>query len=163
MINIKQEIEDQVARWERLGSPALLDRFILRNGHEGIAQSRPKGLRKLADKQCFRNAALNVRMGYHYVEGYATAPFALGILVHHAWLEDDENRVIDLTWKDPSKAAYYGVRFDQDEMSEELLRTGFYGLLVQHDMFNDDFMFRQDPGLKDVYQRFVALRQAAAG
>lgn len=163
MINIKGEIEDQIARWDRLGNACLLDRFILRNGHEGIAQARPKGMRKLTDKQCFRNAAINVRRGFHYVEGYATAPHMIGLLVHHAWLEDDQCRVIDLTWKDPSKAAYFGVRFDQDEMSEELLRTGYYGLLVQHDLFNDDFMFRQDPGLKAIFEGFWQRRVGVAG
>ena len=162
MNNIKHEIEDQIARWDRLGSPCLLDRFILRNGREGIAQARPRGMRKMADKQCFRNAAVSVRMGFHYVEGYAMAPYALGMLVHHAWLEEDDGRVIDLTWKRPEDCQYFGVRFDQEELSEELLRTRVYGLLVQDDLYNDDFMFRQDPGLKAFFEDFKKGRKAAA-
>lgn len=59
-------------------------------------------------KACFRNAALYAMThpGIRYVEGYATAMLAC----HHAWCVDAEDRVIELTWKEPG-SSYFGVEF----------------------------------------------------
>ena len=61
-------------------------------------------------KACFRNAAMYVcshpEKRLHYVEGYAVHL----IPVHHGWVADDDNNVIEVTWDTPG-ICYLGVEF----------------------------------------------------
>lgn len=165
---LKALLEAQVKRWEHLGHPALLERFILRNGHTGKAQKRPKKWRKRPNKECFKNAAEFVienadyvkgKHPYIYVEGYALKP-RLGVLIHHAWAEDEHGNVIDLTWEDPETALYYGVSFSLDDLRDELLKNQVYGLL---DLFagglNTELMFDTDPELRKIVQDVIDSRR----
>lgn len=61
-------------------------------------------------KECFYNCQrLASYSGYRYFEGYA-----LGIIpVHHAWLVDGKDRIIDPTWilkeEEEESADYFGI------------------------------------------------------
>lgn len=84
--------------------------------------ARPKGMRKLGDKACYRNAlrvALKYHPEYRYAEGLAWLP-GLGIAVHHAWVVDDAGNAIDPTWRVPADR-YHGVAFDMAELTDSKL------------------------------------------
>jgi hypothetical protein len=69
--------------------------FLIQHARFWTVQSYPSNLRPMVPQQCFDNAYRMARKyGWRYVEGYA-----LGILpVHHAWVVDHDDRVIDPTW-----------------------------------------------------------------
>lgn len=169
-LDIKTGLEEQVQRYDSIGHPATMERFVLRNGREGISRPRPKGVRKGQDKQCFSNSANWVLgkkgKGWTYTEGYALRP-SLGLLIHHAWVTNAEGHVLDLTWRDPEQCLYFGVPFTEEELRQELVKNEVYGLLVPFDMYNTDLMFRKDPGLQEMVERVIEarkqVRQAAAG
>ena len=105
-----------------------LERFILECGQDFKPAKRPKGLRKMTDKQCYRNATvLSRERGLHYAEGFAASI----IPVLHAWCVDDNGTVIDPTWRHPETAAYRGFIIPQEILAREILRNGYYGVLGQ--------------------------------
>jgi hypothetical protein len=147
--DIKTYLEDWIKRYEFLGFGAMLHRFVLKHGHAGIPQKRPKGYRKRADKMCFRNSTEHVLFrdtSLTYVEGMAINN-KLGMPIHHAWMEDAQRNVIDLTWRDPADCMYYGVPFDYGRLRELSLRFKVYGLLDLGWGVNADLMLEMDPGL----------------
>lgn len=77
--------------------------------------------------ECYANAwelATN-NEGLTYVEGYA---LHLGLLTQHAWVEDDEGRIIDPTWAeqgDPPFAYYIGIKFETEFLVRRALEIGW--------------------------------------
>lgn len=159
--DIKTIIEEQIKRFEYFGHPAIMERFVLRNGKEGIGKPRPPGISKRPDKECFKNSsywAVEVP-GWTYTEGFAIRP-SLGMLIHHAWLENKKGEVLDLTWKDPQDCLYYGVRFSTVELVENMVRTKVYGILMQYDIIDVDVIFKRDPELRAIVHDVIATRKA---
>lgn len=162
-MNIKDALTQQVERWTRLGHTPLLDTFILRNGHVGNGQARPRGTKKLRAKACFANASRFIVAHdnasglpfYNYVEGYAVNP-DIGMFIHHAWVEDLDHNVIDQTWDDPEKCFYFGVTFTPKELIAELVKNQYYGLLDTGVGLNVDLMTARDPGIRDVLDKAMA-------
>src|SRR5215216_5814498 len=75
---------------------------------------RPKGMRKRADKACYRNVCMVVidkryRNDFTYAEGIAVSD--LGFPVHHAWVVDRDGNAVDPTWPEPGRR-YWGTTFD---------------------------------------------------
>ena len=119
----------EIDAWQRLGHPALLQRFVLRNGTAGTWQPLPDGMQMGEQKQCFMNAAqLTLHAGLRYVEGFCYVA-RLPIPIHHAWNLDEDGRVIDTTLRDGAGTQYFGVEFDAATLADELLRNRIYGLL----------------------------------
>lgn len=86
---------------------------------------RPKGIRKQANKMCYRNSLMLAmsRPGWKYVEGYA-----LGIIpTQHAWCVDEEGRVVEPTWKQ-SGSAYFGIAMEPDDVLKYCGLSGIYGV-----------------------------------
>jgi len=89
------------------------------------------------ERQCYLNCyeAVLEYPGYTYVEGLALAQWAL---VRHAWLEDENGRIIDPTWVNldvpGSVATYFGVRFASDFLLRHVATTGW------HSFFEADWM-----------------------
>jgi hypothetical protein len=104
---------------------------------------------KLGD--CYMNAGRVVydRPDLRYVEGYAV-PGNIGIPLMHAWLVDEDGRVIDPTWADG--AAYYGVIIPKDVYSACLMGLGYWGI------FDNLWM---KPGLLDLIKEAVACPTTA--
>jgi hypothetical protein len=64
----------------------------------------------MRDKACFWNAlhVASTRPGLRYAEGFALTRFGWE---HHAWVVNDQNHAIDVTWTEPGER-YIGVAFD---------------------------------------------------
>lgn len=104
-----------------MGDPTVVYEFLLEHGKEYNGtpwkEFRGSGFRRMKVGYCFENAFRAAdRHGLRYVEGYASA----GIFpVHHAWCLDDDDRVVDFTWREESVGrisatewAYFGISFD---------------------------------------------------
>lgn len=150
---IKQQLEDRVAQWEAIGHPAIMERFVLRNGtyRKGVAYKGRPGV----PKQCFSNATHLLWQGKvdSYEEGFACRPDTHWFLVHHGW-GVKEGAVVDPTWKDPEECEYMGVTIPRPELDRELGRNGVYGIL-DPGMINFRFMFDRDPELKGIVEGIV--------
>lgn len=145
-MNLKEVLENQVKSWSAVGSPAILERFVLRNGREYTPQ--PFTGKRMTAKECFTNAAIKAYSDQTYVEGFAMRE-GIEFPIHHAWLADKGGNVIDPTWIDPEKCQYFGIPIDHEELWDELARTGFYSILVPGEMFNFEWMVQKDPGIKE--------------
>jgi len=103
-----------------------LERLVLNHGQDFKPAKRPNGLRKQANKMCFRNATHLSRTGLRYVEGYA---------VHDGLIDDDT--VVDPTWRRPERSRYRGIVIPQELMLRTMARTRVYGVL-DYGMINFD-------------------------
>ena len=77
--------------------------------------------------ECFRNAAL-MALGdpdLEYVEGYA---FGTVVPVHHAWVVNRKDEVLDPTWPDGSD--YFGVIISPTMLRKMMAETRMYGVLT---------------------------------
>ena len=116
----------QVKDW--FPTQRTFEAIVFDNGREFAppVTARPKGIKKGRDKQCFRNAyRLMDRCGYRYVEGFV---MACGIPIHHAWVIDEKDNVIETTWAEVGQA-YYGIEFDEKFINTVVLETRTYGVL----------------------------------
>jgi hypothetical protein len=105
--------------------------YVTAHGHPYATAPRPKGIRKRADRACFRNALRFVldHPDHLYVEGLAV-PDGWDFPVHHAWVAAEGSAVaVELTWREPG-ADYRGVALTLVEVariaSAEMRRMGDY-------------------------------------
>jgi hypothetical protein len=146
-MDIKQDITERVDQWARLGHPAMLDRFILRNGKVYTPTKRIG--HKRTPKECFANATRYVlKNGGTYVEGYVIGN-KLPIPIHHAWVTLDGTDAMDITL-DAENYQYMGVEFDTDTLRKQTARNGYFGLLDNGLGFNTRLMFGRDPELEAI-------------
>jgi len=147
---LKENLTNTVESWEKLGHPAILERFVLRNGRAFKPRDRI-GRRKKASL-CFMNAAhfvfANLSKGAKYVEGYAMDK-KIGWPIHHAWVTLDGKTAMDPTLN-AEHYDYYGVEIDTDMLRKELLRNKVYGVLDTGYGMNTEFMFKVDPELETI-------------
>ena len=94
--------------------------LLLRHGRFFRPQPLPVGYSRGPIGDCYRNAQKWAGLrGLRYVEGKA-----LGILpVDHAWLVDEDNGVIEVTWDEPG-AVYFGLCFSLAEACAALIKGG---------------------------------------
>lgn len=151
---IRDALQSQIAAFERIGHPALMERFILRNGR--VMETIEFRDALYPAKACFMNAThyVDLHKFATYVEGYAIRP-GLGILVHHAWAETRNGRAIDPTWNDSLNCEYIGVTIDRDAHRKIMRKTGVYGVLDQGHGINTDFIFAADPALKGIVEKIM--------
>jgi len=161
MTNLRAYLQQMADNWAKLGAPALMERFVLRNGDEFEGRKLPKGYRLGTPKECFYNAAMLVldKPGLRYVEGYVWRE-GLPLAIHHAWVIDAKGRVIDNTLRDPERCQYMGVGYIRAELWNELQKNQYYGLLDSGMGLNADLMFRIDPDLKDMVEAVMQGRAA---
>jgi hypothetical protein len=103
------------------------EELILDQGKPYQGAPRPKGVRKRKDRECFRNTVLLVqsRPDLRYVEGYAA-----GIIpVQHAWAIDQDDRVVDPTWREPEESVYFGIVIPLETVYRLTIKHGVYGVL----------------------------------
>lgn len=88
-------------------------------------RARPKGVRKLADRLCYHNSIRRILdYGWRYIEGYA---FGQVTVVQHAWCLDENDIVVETTWKEPG-SAYMGVEFSREQIGIMITKTGVTGI-----------------------------------
>lgn len=159
-MSIRDNLVQMVSAWERLGRPAMLERFVLRNGKAYTPRNRIG--RKGKAKECFSNAAQHVlqKAGGTYVEGFVIRKdFPLPLL--HAWLTFHGDDAMDPTL-DAKNYEYYGVAFDALTLIRELVRNKHYGLLDTGLGLNARLIFEIDPGLKEIYNRIAQNHRSYA-
>jgi hypothetical protein len=124
----QKELFETLTVFNRLSKGRGLYNFIVTHGKIYQPSKRPKGIRKQAYQECFKNASLLSldRDDLTYVEGYACDYFP----TLHAWCVDKKGCVIDTTWKNPEECAYFGVPFKTDFLLDTLLEEKVYGLIV---------------------------------
>lgn len=146
MVNqVQQYLEGMVEGLDWLGHPALMERFILRNG-KPMKGTKLKGALKPM-KECFANATrLSWKGGGRYIEGYALRPDLIPL--HHAWVEIN-GKAMDPTWEAPEDTVYFGVPFDTHVVARTTIDSGVFGMLDIGGGINLDLMLEIDPGLAE--------------
>jgi hypothetical protein len=91
---------------------------------------RPRGMFQRTPKQCFSNTykLVDRHPEFTYVEGYAVTHDS-PLPVQHAWAVDQHGRVVDLTWKAPERALYYGVEIPFETVRILAVKHGVYGVI----------------------------------
>lgn len=144
-MDIQTFLRERIEQWGAIGHPALMERFIDRNGT--VFQPAPYAGVRMTPKMCFQNSTEFVyEHGGLYAEGYGWRQ-GFPLLVHHAWVVKD-GRVIDPTWDQPETCQYIGVTLPPHELAREIAKSGYYSVL-DPGMINLDWMFGRDPGLRD--------------
>lgn len=153
-MSLREYLTAEAANWEFTGMPALMQRFVLRNGKEYQPVKRIG--RKGAPKECFSNAT-NVVLckpvadGWRYVEGFALHREHPLMAFHHAWVTTNGDDAMDPTL-DADEYWYHGIAFDKPTVVEHIERTGYCGLLDTGFGLNVKLMFDMDPELKDIVE-----------
>jgi hypothetical protein len=154
--DILKLLDQQIETWEMLNVPALLERFVRRNG-KWFAPVKRIGTKR-EPKACFSNATTFVqKRGGKYVEGYVLNK-KLPWLFHHAWVTMTGFDAMDPTLNS-NKYEYFGVEFDFDVVRREIVRNKVYGLLDPGLGLNTELMFAIDPALKPVVEAIIAKRR----
>lgn len=148
---IKDVMEQQINGFGRIGHIDLLTRFVLKHGR--VYQDVRVGTVG-TPKECFKNAFEKVVHQrtrrpplapvppFKYVEGFFMrddTPF----LIHHAWVEDDEGRGIEVTIPNPD-GQYFGISFTTKMLLDEAASLRVYGLLDTGRGLNTGLMIRYD-------------------
>lgn len=148
-LSLPEMLRREIDNWEQLGHPALLQRFVLRNGK--AFTPRRRWVRKGEAKACYMNAA-HVTLRHKkaiYVEGYAVSKSLRLMPFHHAWVTFSGDGAIDPTLN-AFDYEYFGVTFDRDTLRHELKTNGVYGILDPGLGLNIGLMFRTDPELEQI-------------
>jgi hypothetical protein len=147
MSRLRELLEIEIEIRDHFGDPHLMARFILKHGIEGTAIKHRYKMRRL--KQCFKNAThlvLYDETGLRYCEGYAIRK-DFPVPIHHAWALDENNGVIDVTWRDAADCEYIGAPFDRETLTNELMQNKVYGILATDIFVNFNLIARIDPEL----------------
>jgi len=146
-MTLREILQETVDTWAKIGAPAVMERFVLRNGKD--MEPMPRIGKRMTPKECFSNATHYLqRNPGTYVEGYVLRPGLIPI--HHAWVEID-GKAMDPTLEDAEECSYVGVPFETKVLHGELVKNGVYGLL-DTGMINLDLIFRLDPELKAIME-----------
>jgi hypothetical protein len=110
------------------------------NGKLFTGIKRPKGFRQMTPKQCFANSQLLavIRKQGTYVEGLCLVS-SLGVCVAHGWLTLDGQHAIDVTLPDAENNAYFGIAFDNHQVSQFILTHKCWGSLLKLTNFTAPF------------------------
>jgi hypothetical protein len=157
MTTIEEMLTTLIDMHARIGHPALLERFVLRNGRLGIAQPRPSYVKRGKPKLCFMNASQAMLYGLDYHEGFVLRD-SLPLAIHHAWVQDGD-RVIDPTLSDAEHCQYIGVLFSPAAVYEQQMRLGIYGLLDTGVGANTALIYARDPELRAIAEAVIKTRE----
>lgn len=158
---LAQALAAQIDSWAHIGHPAPMERFVLKHGRD-MSPYADHPYEIGTPKECFTNAGQMALWegDLTYVEGFALRP-RLGILIHHAWLMDQEGLAIDVTWTDTAECLYFGIPFDNSVLRSEIRRTGYWGLLDSGMGVNLDFYQQFDPAFEIPEMEPLRLKAAS--
>jgi hypothetical protein len=108
-----------------------IESLILEIGQAWTPQRLLRGVKPGPPKQCYASARQLVRRRttLRYVEGFALGPES-PLPVPHAWAATGDDRVVDPTWVDPERSAYYGVVIPLPSLQAMIVaagQEGFFG------------------------------------
>lgn len=155
---LKVYLEGRIAMWEMMGNPAVMERFLLRNGtfRPGAPFTGTRG----KAKECFSNSThLSIAKELTYEEGLFIRP-DLPIAIHHAWCVDESGVVHDCTIDRPEECAYVGVTIESQELWRLITASGYYGVLDMGVGCNTKFMYGRDPDLEKIVTDIIAKERA---
>lgn len=159
MTSLRDYLTQTSDNWASIGIPALMERFVLRNGREFKGRPLPRSYKRGTPKECFSNAIHLVHETaprLTYVEGYVLRE-NLPILIHHAWAIDSRNRVVDVTLENAdATCAYMGVVIPWNEVWRVVKRTKVYGVFDTGRGLNAEWMFERDPPLKALIENLIS-------
>lgn len=150
----RMAIEHFIGLLAGMDAQAPFGRFMLDHGAYHEAAQKPSRLKSLMPTRCYSNAQSAVvkavtagRKPLTYAEGYA-CPRTLPYPIQHAWLVDDEGRVVDQTWSHPEESTYFGVLFTTEYVMEtaEKYRHRYDSLL---DDRRDYWTLLNDPAIAE--------------
>lgn len=153
--SIRDTLKQESAGWLMLkANPGawLRQEFVVRKGKEYVGRPLPAKYPKMASKHCFHNAGQLVRRrrNLRYVEGFITDD-GMPMTIHHAWVIDAEDGVIDPTLATPETWQYMGVAFTADEYRAARIGRKTPALLVdQYDLVDVSLILRYCPELRDL-------------
>ena len=109
-----------------------VSKYLEKNGKEWEAAPLPSDIKMGTPKECYSNATHLIlrHPELSYCEGIAypgDLPSSLGFL--HAWAVDKDGKVVDPTFREPEKAKYFGVKYDNDKYLKHIQKTETYGVL----------------------------------
>lgn len=111
---------------DTIAYPGGMNQFLLEHGRFWQPAPRRADVKRGTIKHCFDNAyKLAMSRKWRYVEGVA---FSVLLPVHHAWVIDDNNNVVDNTWKEVG-TSYLGVEFSIEYVREVRKRTNMWPVL----------------------------------
>jgi hypothetical protein len=157
---IRELLAETISDWERLGHPALMERFVLRNGK--LYTPRKRVGRRGKPKECYCNSThFVIREQWKsypyghptYVEGFTIGdiPFAIA----HAWVTMTGADAMDPTLES-STHQYFGVAFPTDVLLREIKKNRVYGILDTGVGLNHELIFAIDPELRDICNAVIA-------
>jgi hypothetical protein len=150
-MKLREMLQARVAAFATFGHPALMERFVLKNGgaFKGVKFPFPKQVRRGEPNGCFMNAARlimnNPREEWTYHEGYVLRD-GLPLEIHHAWIVVD-GKVVDNTLTDPEECEFLGVPFTRYQLMSELARNKVFGLLDTGRGVNRRLIAKLDPAV----------------
>jgi hypothetical protein len=125
-------IREYVAMWREIkhrnGISTALEDLLLAKGVEGVGGPLPDGMERGEPKLCFQNAGRLAFDGWTYCEGLAIRE-SLGLPLAHAWVLDDDGKVVDPTWDRPEETHYLGVVVPFESYRRAVLRHKVWGVL----------------------------------
>jgi hypothetical protein len=128
MSNEENNLQDYLRMVDNFTKGLSIESVTLKHGKEfpSPAVARPKHLKKGRDKECFKNAyhVCVENAGFKYVEGFATSI----IPVHHAWVLDKDDNVVETTWQEAGEE-YFGIVIPIPWVNKVIVETGVYGAL----------------------------------
>jgi len=154
MSNIQTHLTELVNGFERVGHPAVMERFILRNGK--LRHGAPYKGKMGKPKNCFHNAT-HLMMDdtkLKYEEGYVMIP-GIPLANHHAWCVDPKGIVLEPTIPNAERYTYMGVHIEEKELWKQLATNEVYGVLDTGRGVNTSFVFKHDPELKKIVDEVI--------
>lgn len=104
-----------------------MEGLILHYGKPYTWAPKPKGVRFGKVKECFSNASRMIIGSdrFNVVEGYAAGL----IPTMHAWLTEDGEHAVEVTWRQAQNPhEYYGIAFANEYVKVTMLKTGYWGV-----------------------------------
>ena len=124
--------------------------FLLSYGEEFGKATLPDYLTAMAPRMCFQNCfeLAELEDDLTYCEGYILRPGVFPLVVHHAWLVDTDDSVIEPTiTDDPLGLDYFGVRLPFETVDAVTRVTNSYSVLGKpegHEAIEDLYGKREE-------------------
>lgn len=103
---------------------------LLKIGREFVGGTLPDDLKRMTPRMCFKNA-FTLATSHHnftYCEGFALR-IDMPLLIHHAWVIDQDDEVVEPTWDPLATDSYFGIAFELPDVCRIALETRHYSLM----------------------------------